>query len=292
MAKKFLTLLVLPRGRSRFRRVEVSTNFVVSMVLLTGVLLFSAFAAPRLFFAVNSEATENEQLAQENLWLRSEKDQFEKRLAAVSTQLASFEAHADQMAEALGMDELATAGAGGAVEDLVAEGQGAPWDSDLDSLDARAEGLAASMDEISGVVQLKVDRLASTPSVMPADGWFSHGYGWRKDPFHGRRQFHRGVDIVADYGEPVMATANGVVSRVSRQPDYGKVIDISHGHGYVSRYGHLSEILVRAGQRVERGDLIGRVGSTGRSTGPHLHYEIHRDGRRINPWSYLGKKGS
>ena len=131
--------------------------------------------------------------------------------------------------------------------------------------------------------------LASTPSVMPVEGWLSEGFGWRKDPFTDQRQFHRGIDIVSDTGTTVVAPADGIVSRAVRVPDYGKMIDLSHGFGFVTRYGHLSEILVRPGQRVRRGDPIGRVGSTGRSTGPHLHYEVFRDGRRVNPWKYLGQ---
>ena len=126
---------------------------------------------------------------------------------------------------------------------------------------------------------------------MPIKGWFSHGYGWRKDPFTGKRQFHRGIDIVNHAGTPIHAPADGVVSRATRVSDYGKTIDLSHGYGYVTRYGHLSELLVRPGQRVKRGEVVGRVGSTGRSTGPHLHYEVFRDGRRGNPWKYLGQKG-
>jgi murein DD-endopeptidase MepM/ murein hydrolase activator NlpD len=125
---------------------------------------------------------------------------------------------------------------------------------------------------------------------MPVAGWFSHGYGWRKDPFTGEREFHRGVDIVAPAGTDVAAPADGIAARAGRFAAYGKSIDLSHGHGYVTRYGHLSEVLVRPGQRVRRGEVIGRVGSTGRSTGPHLHYEVFRDGRRVNPRSYLGQK--
>ena len=94
-----------------------------------------------------------------------------------------------------------------------------------------------------------------------------------------------------DAGTPIHAPADGVISRATRVSDYGKTIDVSHGYGYVTRYGHLSELLVRPGQRVKRGEVIGRVGSTGRSTGPHLHYEVFRDGRRVNPWKYLGQKG-
>ena len=100
-------------------------------------------------------------------------------------------------------------------------------------------------------------------------------------------------ELHALYGRPAefVPPADGVVSRATRKSDYGKVIDISHGYGYVTRYAHLSEVLVRPGQKVRRGEEIGRVGTTGRSTGPHLHYEVFRDGRRVNPWKYLGQKG-
>ena len=121
--------------------------------------------------------------------------------------------------------------------------------------------------------------------------WFSHGFGWRKDPFTGRREFHRGIDIVAPVNTGVQASADGVVARSGRSPDLGNVLEIAHGYGYLTRYAHLNEFLVRRGDRVKRGELIGRVGSTGRSTGPHLHYEVFRDGRRVNPWKHLGQRG-
>ena len=127
---------------------------------------------------------------------------------------------------------------------------------------------------------------------MPTEGWFSHGYGWRKDPFTGNRQFHRGMDIVNHAGTSIHAPAEGVVSRALRASDLGKTVDISHGFGSVTRSAHLSEILVRPGQKVQRGEMIGKMGSTGRSTGSHLHYEVFRDGRRVNPWKYLGQRGN
>jgi murein DD-endopeptidase MepM/ murein hydrolase activator NlpD len=125
---------------------------------------------------------------------------------------------------------------------------------------------------------------------MPVEGWFSHGYGWRKDPFTGAREFHRGIDIVAPPGTEVRAPADGFVSRAGRFGDYGRSLDLAHGYGYVTRYAHLQQILVEPGSRVRRGDVIGFVGSSGRSTGPHLHYEVFREGRHVNPWSYLGSK--
>ena len=124
--------------------------------------------------------------------------------------------------------------------------------------------------------------------MMPVEGWFSHGYGWRKDPFTRKRVFHRGIDIVAPANTEIHAPAEGVIVKAGRHSNYGKSVDISHGYGLVTRYAHMNKTLVKAGDRVQRGDLIGLVGSTGRSTGPHLHYEVFRDGRRINPWNYLG----
>ncbi len=163
---------------------------------------------------------------------------------------------------------------------------------ELESLTGRARSLSESLSELDQRFRERMRFLASTPNTMPVQGWFSHGFGWRKDPWTGEREFHRGIDIVADLGTAIVATADGVISKTARKIDYGKVIDLSHGYGYVTRYAHLSEVLVRPGQRVKRGDVIGRVGSTGRSTGPHLHYEVFRDGRRVNPWKYLGQKGS
>ena len=129
------------------------------------------------------------------------------------------------------------------------------------------------------------------PNTMPIEGWFSHGFGWRKDPFTGERDFHHGIDIVAPSGSAIAAPADGVVSRAGRFAQIGKSVDVAHGYGFVTRYAHLSDIHVRPGDRVRRGDILGLVGSTGRSTGPHLHYEVFRDGGRVNPWKYLGHSG-
>ena len=291
MAKKYFTILIVSHGRSRFRKLQISRNFVLALAGVGLAVAASALWAPGLAVRIEAMSARAEQLDQENAWLKAERDQFEKRLANVTDRLTEFEGQAVLMADALGVDGLPQQIAAGGTAPKPIGGDAPAWEADIQALDDRTRYLGESMGEIGGAFQQRMDRLAATPSIMPVPGWFSHGYGWRKDPFHGRRQFHRGVDIVADTGTPVRTTAHGVISRVTRVPDYGKVIDVSHGHGYVTRYGHLSEILVRSGQRVERGQTIGRVGSTGRSTGPHLHYEVHRDGKRINPWKYLGQRG-
>ncbi|MDQ3817969.1 MAG: M23 family metallopeptidase [Acidobacteriota bacterium] len=129
---------------------------------------------------------------------------------------------------------------------------------------------------------------ANTPNIWPVTGPLSSGYGTRHNPFGGRSyEFHKGQDIVVPIGTPVMATADGVVVSAGWHKGYGNGIYIDHGNGIMTRYGHLSRIEVTEGQQVKRGQLIGLSGSTGRSTGPHLHYEVRIDGEAINPLQYL-----
>ena len=128
----------------------------------------------------------------------------------------------------------------------------------------------------------------SVPSQQPVkDFRFSSRFGVRVDPFNHNASMHPGLDMAAPKGTPVYATADGIVDRAERAGGYGNMVEINHGKGVQTRYGHLSQILVHDGQRVHRGDLIALVGSTGRSTGPHLHYEVRIDGRAVNPMPFL-----
>ncbi len=118
-------------------------------------------------------------------------------------------------------------------------------------------------------------------------GILGHGFGWRRDPFTGQREFHKGIDISAPTGRKVLAPADGIVVKVSRVRGYGRVLYLSHGNGIMTHYGHLSEFNVKLGQKVSRGGVIGFVGSTGRSTGPHLHYEVVVHNRKVDPMKYI-----
>lgn len=133
----------------------------------------------------------------------------------------------------------------------------------------------------------KNEILETTPSISPTLGWVSSSFGSRLSPFTGDLSQHRGLDIAADMGTPIRAPASGLVTAASMDPGYGKFVTIDHGHGIVTRYGHCSQLYVKAGQRVRRGDVIGAVGSTGRSTGPHLHYEVRLQGVPVNPERYI-----
>ena len=129
--------------------------------------------------------------------------------------------------------------------------------------------------------------LACTPSIRPTKGWYSSPFGSRVSPFTGRREFHKGVDIANHLGTKILASAKGLVTYSGRKGGYGRMIIIDHGHGMETRYAHMEKIFKKEGDIVKRGDVIGTMGNTGRSTGPHLHYEVRLNGAPINPTNYI-----
>ena len=152
-------------------------------------------------------------------------------------------------------------------------------------------GLLGSVDQrlqtIRHGVALREALSDATPNMWPADGWLSASYGYREDPFTGERDYHPAIDISTRRGQPVYSTATGRVTEAGRNGDYGKLIQISHGFGLMTRYGHLADYAVEVGDTVERGEIIGYVGSTGRATGSHVHYEVLVNGRTLNPLRLL-----
>ena len=128
------------------------------------------------------------------------------------------------------------------------------------------------------------------PNSSPVDAAFnSSSYGWRTDPFNGDKAFHEGLDFTANMGTAIKAAADGIVLTAEQTPDYGKIVKINHGSGLETRYAHASKLLVKPGERVVKGQIVAQVGSTGRSTGPHLHYEIRLNGNSLDPRRYLQK---
>ena len=161
----------------------------------------------------------------------------------------------------------------------------------MDVLMKRLVVQSKSLDEIADLAKEKENLLAAIPAIQPVKNEdlsrIASGYGWRTDPFTKVKKFHYGMDFTSPRGTPIYATGDGRVTRAdSRSTGYGNHIRIDHGYGYTSLYAHLYKYNVRRGQRVKRGDVIGFVGSTGRSEAPHLHYEIFKDGDRINPINF------
>ena len=169
---------------------------------------------------------------------------------------------------------------------LVTSGLGSP-ENTFGLLKDLLSGLEDRLQTVSTDVDKRNQLAAATPSIWPTHGWLSSSMGNRADPFTGEKDFHPGLDISADKGDPVYATADGKVVNASAAGNYGNLVILDHGYGLETRYGHLSAFKVELGQTVKRGDLVGLVGSTGRATSSHLHYEVRANGRILNPLQLL-----
>jgi len=159
--------------------------------------------------------------------------------------------------------------------------------ADIERLQSEAITEEVSLSEIEKDLQSKREMLIHTPSLWPAMGWITSGFGFRTNPFTGLTQMHEGMDISNRVGTVVVAPADGIVSDVGNDLVVGKIMVLSHGFGMTSRYAHLSKALVKIGQKVKRGDKIAEVGMTGKTTGPHLHYEVRLNGIPVNPMRYI-----
>jgi len=289
MPRKFYTIFILPHAHARFRKIHVSRNFLLILASIVVLALAAGATTPHLFLAVRARTQAIASLQEENRNLKAQNGRFEASLAQLGAQVNAFETGVRRLASAVGLKELPSLhpSSGGAVfgKKAAVEERGM-LDEELRAIKSRANSLDTSLDQLNRKWEERLRILASTPRGLPAIGSYSDGYGWRKDPFSGEREYHTGLDLVAPAGTAVRATADGVVTRVGRESGYGKMVQLSHGYGLGTLYGHLSATLVRPGQRVHRGDIIGRVGSTGRSTGPHVHYEVVKGGARVDPRKY------
>jgi len=164
------------------------------------------------------------------------------------------------------------------------------------SIDAFAERLSKQSEQLGVLESLLIQRDVEAnllPAGLPVRGGYaSSSFGMRSDPFSGAREFHRGIDFNGNRGDDVLAVADGVVAFAGRSPGYGNIVDIDHGNGYMTRYAHNERNLVEPGQRIRAGDVISKMGSTGRSTGVHVHFEVWHNDRPVNPYQYLKGKGA
>ena len=159
--------------------------------------------------------------------------------------------------------------------------------SRIKTLEIEADLRTKSLADLHDFLKSRRLLLACTPSIAPARGWVSSNFGWRKSPFTDQNEFHNGIDISARKGAPVLATADGIVTRSTKEAGFGNIIEISHGYGFKTIYAHNDKNLVKVSQKVKRGDTIALMGNSGRSTGNHLHYEVHFNDVRVNPRNYI-----
>jgi murein DD-endopeptidase MepM/ murein hydrolase activator NlpD len=159
--------------------------------------------------------------------------------------------------------------------------------AEINEIDHASDSQRDSFSSIFNQLEGKRNLLAATPSIRPVKGWISSRFGYRESPFTGRREFHRGLDIATHAGVPIISPADGLVTFSGKKGLMGNMVAIEHGFGMVTRYGHVQKLLKKKGDQVKRGEVIALVGNTGRSTGPHLHYEVRLNGVSVNPTKYF-----
>jgi murein DD-endopeptidase MepM/ murein hydrolase activator NlpD len=288
MAGQHNTIIFVPHAHAKLRKWRV-TNLQIGLV--AGALLLTTLAA--LFFIWSHFSTpvnpvEVTRLQTEIRELRQVNQSFETSIQKLQDQLSSYEDRTRDLAIVAGVESL-----GDGVEAGI--GGSAPEEAslpDLPQIQARAALLNGVLDTVEQRLEQRMRWISSTPAISPVRGILTSSFGYRADPLTHGRGNHQGIDIAAGYGQPVHASGDGLVLQAGDQGGLGKAVFLAHGYGVTTRYGHMSEITVRPGQRIKRGDVIGKVGNTGRSTGPHLHYEVRVDGEPLNPIGYILDNGS
>jgi murein DD-endopeptidase MepM/ murein hydrolase activator NlpD len=299
MPRQHHTIILVPHAHAKLRKWRV-TNLQIGLVagsflLLTLIGAFFVWS----HFSAKVNPVEIARLRTENEKLRGVNQEFESSIRKLQDQLTSYEDRTRQLAIVAG---IAALGDAGSVADTAEAGIGGgtaldpadPVDQvddvgadDLPEMASRMKQMDGTLAAVATRLQQRARWISQTPAITPVKGIFTSGFGSRSDPLTHGHGNHQGVDIAAAPGQPVRASADGIVMRAGNLGGLGNAIFVAHGFGITTRYGHLSKIEVRPGQRVKRGDVIGRVGNTGRSTGYHLHYEVRQDGDPVNPLVYI-----
>lgn len=294
MPRQHHTVIFVPHAHAKLRKWRVS-NLQIGLVagcflLLTLTAAFFTWS----HFSAKVNPVEISRLEGENEKLRKVNEDFESSVRKLQEQLAAYEDRTRQLAIVAGIATLdgGEAGIGGGSPVDEVGGIGETGEVSIPALESRAREMAGTLKVVEARLQQRARLISATPAITPVKGILTSGFGYRNDPVTHGRGVHQGVDIAAAPGQPVRASADGLVLRSGTMGGLGSAIYLAHGYGLTTRYGHLSKIEVRPGQRVKRGDIIGRVGNTGRSTGYHLHYEVRQDGDPVNPLVYILDDGS
>jgi murein DD-endopeptidase MepM/ murein hydrolase activator NlpD len=297
MAKRFYTVLILPDATSPARKLHITKPVITVFSSLVGVSLFALAFFLYQYVNLNVRMLELKQLRQEagdRSFLAERVSQLESELTRLRDLDQRLRAVAGLGKEEVKGSALAQGGAEtlshGALLDAVRQRTGrlVDWvNHDLDTLGKEVSSRERSFRELKKFLEEKRSVLASTPTIWPLKGLVTAGYGYRRSPFTGQREMHEGLDIAAPLGTPIQVTADGIVSFVGPLAAFGNVVFVNHGHGFTSFYAHVSASRVKEGQQVRRGDVIAHVGMTGRTTGPHVHYEVQVNGTTVNPIKYV-----
>lgn len=279
-------------------------SIYIALIIIACVAILVSFVYNLTSFA--KKEVDRSRLAQvenENRVVRNEINRIEKEMLNLQTFIDSMELYDKKLRSYAPLgpidEELRNMGIGGYTplfeeENLsldIKDGL-ANVSETLDNLVGRARLQKSSFEELADFLEEKANLRSHTPSIMPVQGWMIRGFGYQIDPFTGQVKMHEGLDIAAPNGTPIVAPADGTVRYAGNKQDYGLSVEIDHGYGFITRYGHCQRIRVNSGMRIKRGDVIAYVGNTGRSTGPHLHYEVCVSHTAVNPMNYILSQSS
>ena len=293
MADRRWTVMVVPHGSDSPRSFSISERAVRAGVYVGSVLALMALVGLGSAIATTSRLISSAVRPTEaNAMSSRPRDVAEvaRRVASLRDTLDVIRKREAQIRLLAGLPATDSGGpnapaAGSVTGDSTARG---PIHADVETLIQRADLLSARFAAVTDSLELNAKRFASVPSIMPTAGWLTSQFSRsRVHPLLHVSRPHEGIDVSAPMGAPIVAPASGTVTKVGRENGYGNVLEIDHGNGIVTRYAHCSRIDVRQGQRVTRGQRIAAVGSTGLSTGPHLHYELHINGKVVDPLTYV-----
>ena len=300
MEKDYFNVLIFGQKTSKTRHLRIhKKSFKIALYLLAFSLLSTIF-----FFCdyiqVRKKSFELSQLRQETRDQKSQIYFFSSKIEGLERQLSKLKDF-DKRIRIIanlekGQETTSSMGMGGESSSDIREKLKAEKDeegliqqmrTDMERLNSEVMSREESLSELEKLLSTKKEMLVHTPSVWPVQGWVTSGFGFRTNPFTGLTQMHEGLDISNKVGTPVIAPADGIVTDTGQDYSHGKVLVISHGFGMASRYNHLNKFFVKPGQTVKRGDKIAEIGMTGKSTGPHLHYEVRVNSIPINPMKYI-----
>jgi murein DD-endopeptidase MepM/ murein hydrolase activator NlpD len=298
--KESFTILIFGQKASRIRHLRIPKKTFKIVLYLFGFALLSTTFFFGDYIQVKKKVFELSRLRQETEVQKSQIHFFSARIEDLEKQLSKLKEF-DRKIRILanlerGQESTPFMGMGGPspsdMRDKLREqkdekGLVQQLKSDVERLQSEAVSSETSLSELERLLGSKKEMLVHTPSVWPAMGWVTSGFGFRTNPFTGLTQMHEGIDIANRKGADVYVPANGIVSDVGNDWGHGKILVVSHGFGMTTRYSHLDKIIVKVGQRVKRGEKVAEVGMTGKTTGPHLHYEVRLNGIPVNPMRYI-----
>jgi murein DD-endopeptidase MepM/ murein hydrolase activator NlpD len=289
MSNEFYTLIVVPHAKARFRRFQVSVKLIKWVGGISAGLALLLVVSIVHYARIAVEVHELRRLRAENRALLTKTFEYEQNAGKLQIKLEYLQRMVSKLGVMAGLEQtLPDANVGGVGGVPAAESKAPTLDPvTLHEMDRSLSHLTERSNELTKFYEDQSVLLASTPSIWPVRGYLSATFGNRIDPFTGQRDFHAGIDISTPLGTKIQAPADGVVIAVGVKGAYGNAVTVDHGFGIVTQYGHMAAFNVKRGQRVRRGDVIGFVGSTGRSTAPHLHYEVWVRDQAQDPIHYI-----